>query len=271
MALGALNLLLFFLLLVMCVINILRRLCKCKARPPPMTSVVVQVDGPGAREVATNTEETYADVAPSQVRDGYLHTAEGETRELAYYPALLRGSVLDGQEQHHVGARWVPCERADRDRADVFTPWLLPKDGEEPGRYHLVPDGAPASRRVFTSRFVHGGAPGTADTHPWWQTPLIGYSGEPGRADATDQVARWPEHEGAAKGMTLRRHHKNLDQREERRAGRAAAEETASLLGDPTRGGQDPTARTTANDSDTREIMAELGLARPDEEGGERE
>ena len=75
---------------------------------------------------------------------------------------------------------------------------------------------------------------------------------------------------GAAKGMTLRRHHKNLDQREERRAGRAAAEETASLL-DPTRGGNDPTARTTANDSDTREIMAELGLARPGEEGGERE
>ena len=117
---------------------------------------------------------------------------------------------------------------------------------------------------------MHGGAPGTADTHPWWQTPLIGYSGEPGRADATDQVARWPEHEGAAKGMTLRRHHKNLDQREERRAGRAAAEETASLL-DPTRGGNDPTARTTASDSDTREIMAELGLARPDEEGGDRE
>ena len=88
----------------------------------------------------------------------------------------------------------------------------------------------------------------------------------------------WSEPDSVQKGgrcydllwrMTLRRHHKNLDQREERRAGRAAAEETASLL-DPTRGGNDPTARTTANDSDTREIMAELGLARPDE-GGERE
>ena len=167
MALGALNLLLFFLLLVMCVINILRRLCKCKARPPPMTSVVVQVDGPGAREVATNTEETYADVAPSQVRDGYLHTAEGETRELAYYPALLRGSVLDGQEQHHVGARTAPsarigivrtssprgcCPRTARSpAATTWSPMALPPLGGSSRRASCT-----AARRARRTR-THGG------------------------------------------------------------------------------------------------------------------
>ena len=214
-----------------------------------MTSVVVQVDGPGAREVATNTEETYADVAPSQVRDGYLHTA-GETREIAYYLALLRGSVLDGQEQHHV-VRDGPCERADRDRVDVFTPWLRSRTA----RSRPVPPGPRWRSRLAEGSHVALRArrrAGDGGHAPWWQTPLIGYSGEPGRADV-DQVARWPEHEGAAKGMTLRRHHKNLDQggaarRPRRRRG-------DGVVARPTRGGNDPT-RGRRRTTDTREIMA---------------